>query len=108
MMEKVFLLENLKYLVIVSNFIFVGGILSTLVAQNAIAWLISIELLFISAFLNFISFSLYYLNIEGFIYALIILIFAAIESAIGLSLISIHFSRNKRLNFDFYKDNTTY
>ena len=105
-MEKILLLENLKYLVIVSNFICVGGVLSTLVSQNAIAWLIAIELVFISSFLNFISFSLYYLNIEGFIYALIILIFAAIESAMGLAFIAIHFSRNKRLNFDFYKDNT--
>ena len=108
MAEKLFLLENLKYLVIISNFIFVGGILSTLVAQNAIAWLVAIELVFISCFLNFISFSLYYLNIEGFIYALIILIFAAMESAMGLSLIAIHFSRNKRLNFDFYRDNSNY
>jgi len=106
MAEKLLLIENLKYLVVISNFIFIGGLISTLVSKNAISWLIAIELIFISSFLNFISFSLYYLNIDGFIYALLILIFAALESALGLSIIALSFSRNKRLDFEFYKNNT--
>ena len=107
-MGKILLLENINFYVILANIIFIGGILNIIIARNTIVWLVSIELLFLSAFLNFISFSVYYFNIEGFIYALIILILAAIESALGLSLIALHCSKKKQASIDFYKDNTKY
>jgi len=107
-MEKILLLENINFYVVLANIIFIGGILNILIARNTITWLVSVELLFLSSFLNFISFSVYYFNIEGFIYSLIILILAAVESALGLALIALYFSRKKQANIDFYNDHTKY
>lgn len=97
-MVKNLLLENFNFYLILSNLIFIGGIFGILLAKNTINWLISIELLFISSFLNFIIFALYYMNIEGFIYALIIIILAAAETSIGLALILVFYNKNKNIN----------
>ena len=108
MTTKTLLIENLNFYLILANTIFLGGLLNLLIARSPIIWLVSIELLFISSFLNFIIFSIYYYNIEGFIYSLLILILAAVESALGLSLIILFFHHNKRINIEFYKENTKY
>jgi len=91
------------YIILIANIIFLGGITNILFTRNAIIWLLSIELLYISSFLTFIVYSLYYYNLEGFIYSLFILIIAAVESALGLALIALFFHKTKK--FDLYNDN---
>lgn len=108
MMGKTILIDNLNFYIILANTIFLSGLLNTLVARSPIVWLLSVELLFIGSFLNFIIFGTYYYNIEGFIYSLLILILAAVESALGLSLIVLFFKRNKKADIEFYIENTKY
>ena len=70
------MITNLKmfnFYIIVSNTIFIIGIMGILLAKNLIIWLLSIDLLLISSFLNFIIFSNYYLKVDGFIFSLIII-----------------------------------
>jgi NADH-quinone oxidoreductase subunit K len=104
MVEKMYIIENLNYHLVLANIIFIGGLLNVLNAKNPIIWLASIELLFISSFLNFIVFSIFYLEVYGFIYSLLVLILAATESAIGLSLIALFFIKTKQTELDFSND----
>lgn len=100
-MEKIYILDNLNYHLVLANIIFIGGLLNVLNAKNPIIWLASIELLFISSFINFIIFSIYYLEVYGFIFSLLTLILAATESAIGLSLIALFFIKTKQTELGF-------
>jgi NADH-quinone oxidoreductase subunit K len=104
MVEKMYIIENLNYHLVLANIIFIGGLLNVLNAKNPIIWLASIELLFISSFLNFIVFSIFYLEVYGFIYSLLVLILAATESSIGLSLIALFFIKTKQTELDFSND----
>lgn len=64
--------------------------------KNIILVLMSIELMLLSINLNFILFSHYLIDIQGFFFSFLILTIAAAESAIGLSfLVSYHRFFNK-------------
>jgi NADH-quinone oxidoreductase subunit K len=104
MMDKMYIIDNLNYHIVLGNIIFIGGLLNVLNTKNPIIWLASIELLFISSFLNFIIYSIFYLDIHGFLYSLLVLILAATESAIGLSLIALFFIKTKQTELDFSND----
>lgn len=93
-----------NFYIIVSNTIFIIGIMGILLAKNLIIWLLSIDLLLISSFLNFIIFSNYYLKVDGFIFSLIIIILAAIEAALGLCFIMLFFNRKKTIQINRLKN----
>jgi NADH-quinone oxidoreductase subunit K len=58
---------------------------------NILMVLMAIELMILSANLNFITFSVYHDDILGQVFALFILTVAAAESAIGLAILVIYF-----------------
>ena len=93
-----------NFYIIVSNTIFIIGIMGILLAKNLIIWLLSIDLLLISSFLNFIIFSNYYLKVDGFIFSLIIIILAAVEAALGLCFIILFFNRKKTIQINKLKN----
>ena len=97
-------LKMFNFYIIVSNTIFIIGIMGILLSKNLIIWLLSIDLLLISSFLNFIIFSNYYLKIDGFIYSLIIIILAAVEAALGLCFIMLFFNRKKTIQINRLKN----
>ena len=97
-------LKMFNFYIIVSNTIFIIGIMCILLSKNLIIWLLSIDLLLISSFLNFIIFSNYYLKIDGFIYSLIIIILAAVEAALGLCFIMLFFNRKKTIQINRLKN----
>jgi NADH-quinone oxidoreductase subunit K len=77
----------IKY-IILSSFIFTIGLLGlTFVRRHIILILIFIELIFLSANLNFVVFSVFLDDISGQIFCLFLLVVAASEAAIGLSLL---------------------
>jgi len=89
---------------IVSNTIFLIGLMGILSAKNLIVWLLSIDLLLISSFLNFIIFSNYYLKVDGFIFSLIIIILAAVEASLDLCFIMLFFNRKKTIQINEIKN----
>ena len=86
-----------NFYIIVSNTIFLIGIMSILLAKNLIIWLLGIDLILISSFLNFIIFSSYYLKVDGFIYSLVVIILSAVEAALGLCFIMLFFNIKKSI-----------
>lgn len=79
---------NIKELLIVTTLVFFIGVFGIVFnRKNIIVIIMSIELVLLSVNLNFIIFSLYLDDIIGEIFTIFILAIAAVESAIGLSLL---------------------
>jgi len=102
LLKDFFFFYNFDIYILLSNILFISGLVNVSIAQNAIIWLLSIELIFLASIINFLIFSLYYYNVDGYIYSLAIIILAAAESAIGLILIIWYFSNKKNVNIDSY------
>jgi len=102
MILEYLLLKNLSTYILISNVLIISGIISVIFAQNAITWLLSVELIFLGSIINFLVFSIFYYNPEGYIYTLIILILVAAESAVGLTLIIYYFTLKKNINIETY------
>jgi NADH-quinone oxidoreductase subunit K len=84
-----------------SHYLSVGAILFTLGVigiflnrKNVIIILMSIELMLLAVNINMVAFSAYLGNLEGQIFALMILTVAAGEAAIGLAIVVTYF-RNR-------------
>ncbi|MGY6247129.1 NADH-quinone oxidoreductase subunit NuoK [Bosea thiooxidans] len=83
------------------HYLAVGAILFTLGVlgifinrKNVIVILMSLELILLSANLNFVAFSSYLGDILGQVFALFVLTVAAAEAAIGLAILVVYF-RNR-------------
>ena len=76
----------------INFFLFFIGFFGTILNYNNIlVTLVAIELMLLSANLNFIFFSIYLNDIFGQIFSLFILTIAASESAIGLAILIVSF-----------------
>lgn len=84
-----------------SNYLFVSAALFTIGVfgifvnrKNVIIILMSIELVLLSVNINLVAFSAYLRNLEGQIFAMIVLTVAAAEAAVGLAILVTYF-RNR-------------
>ena len=59
--------------------------------KNVIVILMSIELIFFAVYINLVSFSVFFNDLVGQIFALFILTVAAAEAAIGLAIIVVYY-----------------
>ena len=66
--------------------------------QNLLVLLMCIELLLMSANLNFVAFSRFYQDIDGQVFVLFVLTVAATETAIGLAIIVNMFRTGRSIN----------
>ena len=86
---------------LLSAILFAIGLGGALTRRNAILLLVSIEIMFNSAILNFIAFWHYgMLDISGQMFALFALVIAGAESAVGLALVIAIFRFNKSVNVE--------
>ena len=89
------------YYLYLSITIFVIGLIGVFLnRKNLIILLMSIELILLSANINFVSFSNYYQNIEGHIFVFFNLSIAAAEAAVGLAIIVIFFRKKDSIHVD--------
>ena len=87
-------MEHIHFLIL-STSVFAIGFLGIFVnRKNIITILMSIELMLLSANINFVGFSYLLDDLSGQIFSLFILVVAAAEAAIGLAII-VTFYRNK-------------
>jgi NADH-quinone oxidoreductase subunit K len=87
---------------IVSGALFAIGLLGVLVRRNAIAVLLGIELMLNAANINFVAFWRYghVSQMEGLVFALIVITVAAAEAAIALAIILNVYRNFKTVNVD--------
>jgi NADH-quinone oxidoreductase subunit K len=77
----------LSYYLALSAIIFVIGLVGVLIRRNLIIILLSIELMFNAANINFVAFSHYLQAITGQVSVFFVMTVAAAEVAIGLAII---------------------
>jgi len=91
------------FLLIVNFLIFIigiGGLFAT--RRNLIIIFVCIELILLSAFLNFNFFGIYIDDLLGIIFSLFILGLAAAESSIGLALLVVNYRHKAIVSVDLF------
>ena len=89
------------YFLYLSMSIFTIGLLGIFLnRKNLILLLMSIELILLSANINFVSFSNYYQDITGQIFVFFTLSVAAAEAAVGLAIIVVFFRKKDSIHVD--------
>lgn len=85
-----------------SNLLFFIGLWGLILNnRNLIIMLMSIELMLLAVNFNFLIFSIFLDDIIGQIFSLFILIIAASEAAIGLSILVIYFRCNNNILLEY-------
>ena len=93
----------LSWYLVLAAFVFSCGLYGALARRNAIAVLMSIELMLNGANINLIGFWRYSATVDsldGQIFALFIIAIAAAEAAVGLALIISVYRNRKTVNLD--------
>lgn len=85
-----------------SAILFCVGIFGVLTRRNAIGVLMSIELMFNAANINFVAFSKYITpdKFTGQIFAVFVITIAAAEAAVGLAIVLLVYRHYKGINVD--------
>ena len=78
---------GVTHYLLLSAAVFAIGVFGILTRENALMFLMSVELLLNAANINFVAFSLHYGNLTGQVFALFVMALAAAEVAIGLGII---------------------
>ena len=93
-------MEPFNFLIL-SSLLFSVGFLGIFInRKNLITILMSIELMLLSANVNFIGFSDLLGDLSGQIFSLFILVVAAAEAAIGLAILTIFFKKSNSISVD--------
>jgi NADH:ubiquinone oxidoreductase subunit K len=97
---------------ILSSFVFVSGLIGIVLNRDhLIKVLLSIELMLIASFMNFIFIAHQSSNINlqktGLLTALFVLVLSAIEAAISLSLLVLYFKYKKTISIETLNDKET-
>ena len=73
--------------VILSSILFTIGAVGVLIRRNLIILLLSIELMFNAANINFVAFSHYFQDVSGQVFVVFVMTIAAAEVAVGLAIV---------------------
>jgi NADH-quinone oxidoreductase subunit K len=89
-----------------NTILFVIGFLGVTFNYNSLlTTLMGIEIMLLSASLNFITYSIYFNDIYGQIFSIFILTVAASESAIGLAILIVYYSLRGSIEMNYNSKN---
>lgn len=91
---------SVSFAVLLGFLLFSLGVFGLLSRRNLIVVLLSLELLFVAAGINFVVFSNLHKNLEGQIFTIFLIAVAAGEAAIGIGLLIALFRVRKSANVD--------
>jgi NAD(P)H-quinone oxidoreductase subunit 4L len=93
---------TLNHYLALSAILFCIGIYGVLTRRNAIGVLMSIELLFNAANINFIAFSRFITPqaLTGQVFAIFVITIAAAEATVGLAVVILIYRHHKEINVD--------
>jgi NADH-quinone oxidoreductase subunit K len=87
-----------EYYLLLSAAVFCIGLYGLLTRENALLFLMSVELMLNAANINFIAFSLQWGNLTGQVFTLFTMALAAAEVAIGIGIILVLYRNYKGVN----------
>ncbi len=83
-----------------SAVLFFIGVIGVIVRRNPLIMLMSIELLFNAANLALVTYARVWSNLDGHIFAFLVITVAAAEAAIGLAIVAVTFRRTPHVDVD--------
>jgi NADH-quinone oxidoreductase subunit K len=90
---------TLQMLLVLSGLLFAIAVAGIFInRKNLILLLMCVELLLLSANINFVAFSRYLGNIDGQVFVFFVLTVAAAEAAIGLAILVVLFRQRQSIN----------
>lgn len=97
---------TLTHFLILSAFLFVCGVLCIASKRNAIGILMGVELVLNAANINFVAFARYSpsFQLEGQIFALMVIVLAAGEAAVALAIILNFYNNHATVDVDRAED----
>ncbi len=96
-----FLPVGLQHYLIVAALLFSIGVFGVITRRNAVAVLLGIELILNSANINFVAFSHFMPgSLDGNVFAVFVVILAAAEAAIGLSIVLVLYKTFRHIKVD--------
>ena len=94
-------MDSLNTYLFISAILFSLGLFGVITRRNGVAVLMGIELILNSANLNFLAFAKFGgMNMSGHIFALFVIIMAAVEAAVALAIIINIFKNFHTINVD--------
>ncbi len=90
----------LSHYLILSAILFTIGMMGVLIRRNVIIIFMSIELMLNAVNLTFIAFSRFLNNLDGHIFAFMVMTVAAAEAAVGLAIVISVFRNKPTVNVD--------
>ena len=97
---------SLYHYLFVSIFVFLAGIIGSIIAKNIIKVLIFIEFMLTGICINFITFATYCdnINLDGYMFALFYTGIGAVELAVALYIFYLMFQKKNSDNIENYSD----
>jgi NADH-quinone oxidoreductase subunit K len=90
---------TLQHVLVLSGLLFAIAVAGIFInRKNLILLLMCVELLLLSANINFVAFSRYLGNIDGQVFVFFVLTVAAAEAAIGLAILVVLFRQRQSIN----------
>jgi NADH-quinone oxidoreductase subunit K len=90
----------IKFAIILGFLLFCLGFYGLLARRNMITILLSLELLFAAAGINFVAFSKLHNDLQGQVFTIFLIVVAASEAAIGVGLLISLYKVKKSANVD--------
>ena len=95
---------TMTHFLVLSALLFAIGVLAVTYRRNAIGILIGIELMLNAANINLVAFSRFHGNIDGTVYAVFVIMLAAAEAAVALSIVLNVFHHTSSVDVDDYTE----
>jgi len=93
---------NIDFFVILASLLFVIGAFGVLIRRNMIVLLMCIELMLNAVNLLFVSFSTYYGNADAQIFVFFIIVVAAAEATVGLSILILAYRHLRSIDVSLF------
>ncbi len=93
---------SVQFYIVLSTILFAIGVMGVLVRRNAIIVLMSIELMLNSVNLLLVAFSTYFGQGDAQIFVFFIMVVAAAEATIGLSILVLLYRNNRSVDIELF------
>ena len=101
-MASIFESLSIQYYIVLSTILFVIGVVGVLIRKNAIILLMCIELMLSSVNLLLVAFSTYFGKSDGQLFVFFIMVVAAAEATVGLSILVLLYRNTRSVDLGIF------
>jgi NADH-quinone oxidoreductase subunit K len=102
LLASIFESLSIQYYIVLSTILFVIGVVGVLIRKNAIILLMCIELMLSSVNLLLVAFSTYFGKSDGQLFVFFIMVVAAAEATVGLSILVLLYRNTRSVDLGIF------